>query len=106
MYNSTGLILPGDDLSGALYTHANSNEIIFLNVNYSTLTLITFIMDMDGKVGTIVSSLKDEEGAVYSISSHEETTEENYSVTNQDLEDSQSEDSSQGDLDDYYDKEY
>jgi hypothetical protein len=62
-------------------------------------------MDMDGIVGTIFSSLKDEEGAVYSISSHEETTEENYSVTNQDLEDSQSEDSSQGDLDDYYDKQ-
>jgi hypothetical protein len=62
-------------------------------------------MDMDGKVGTIVSSLKDEEGAVYSISSQEETTEENCSVRNQDLEDSQSEDSSQGDLDDYYDKQ-
>ena len=60
---------------------------------------------MDGKVGTIVSSLKDEEGAVYSISSQEETTEENCSVRNQDLEDSQSEDSSQGDLDDYYDKQ-
>ena len=62
-------------------------------------------MDMDGKVGTIVSSLKDEEGAVYSISSQEETTEENCSVRNQDLEDSQSEYSSQGDLDDYYDKQ-
>ena len=62
-------------------------------------------MDMDGKVGTIVSSLKDEEEAAYSFSSQEETTEENCSVRNQDLEDSQSEDSSQGDLDDYYDKQ-